>query len=83
MHRGLYVYDMATEERLGKLDGSGKAKSVAVFEKGADERSGMIAVGYENGTIMVWGALCIFLLQHITPRPYNPLPPSQTPHPWL
>jgi hypothetical protein len=52
----VYVYDAATEELLGKLDGSSDVKSVAIFEKDADERSGLIVAAYENGTIKVWDA---------------------------
>ena len=52
----VYVYDAATEELLGKLDGSSDVKSVAIFEKDADERSGLILAGYENGTLKVWDA---------------------------
>ena len=51
----VYVYDAATEELLGKLDGSSDVKSVAIFEKDADERSGLILVGYGNGTLKVRG----------------------------
>ena len=52
----VYVYDAATEELLGKLDGPSDVKSVAIFEKDADERSGLILAGYENGTLKVWDA---------------------------
>ena len=33
----VYVYDAATEELLGKLDGSSDVKSVAIFEKDSDD----------------------------------------------
>ena len=52
----VYVYDAATEELLGKLDGSSDVKSVTIFEKGADERSGLIGAAYKDGTIKVWDA---------------------------
>ena len=54
--KSVYVYDAATEELLGKLDGSSDVKSVAIFEKDADERSGLIVAAYEKGTIKVWDA---------------------------
>ena len=52
----VYVYDAATEELLGKLEASSEVTSVAVVETDADERSGMIAAAYKNGTIKVWDA---------------------------
>ena len=52
----VYVYDAATEELLGKLDGSSDYASVAIIEKDADERSGLIVAAYENSTIKVWDA---------------------------
>ena len=54
--KSVYVYDAATEELLGKLDGPSDVKSVTIFEKDADERSGLILAGYENGTLKVWDA---------------------------
>ena len=62
--KSVYVYDAATEELLGKLDGSSDVKSVAIFEKDADERSGLIVAAYENGTIKVWGALAVLAVSH-------------------
>ena len=61
----VYVYDAATEELLGKLDGSSDVMSVAIFEKDADERSGLIVAAYKNGTIKVWDAGVNLSLIHI------------------
>ena len=53
-----YVYDVTTEELLQKLEGTSDVKNVAIFEESndedEDERVGLIAVAYENGTLKIW-----------------------------
>ena len=55
-----FVYDLTTEELLQKLEGTSGVQSVAIFEKSnadnEDERAGLIAVAYENGTLKIWDA---------------------------
>ena len=45
----VYVYDAATDERLGTLEGDADVQCVAVHED-------RIAAGYENGTLKVWNS---------------------------
>ena len=49
--KALYVYDAATDELRGELEGTSDVQSVAVFEA---EGTGLIVAGYKNGTIKVW-----------------------------
>ena len=48
----VHVYDAATQELLGKLEGASDVKSVAILE-GDEER---IAAGFADGTLKVWDA---------------------------
>ena len=54
--KAVHVYDTATEEELGTLEGPSDVKSVAIFETDDEESTALIVAGFENGTIKVWDA---------------------------